>query len=58
MRPDKPMNGISYWVDLINGDDANDGLTPETAITHTEALRRADGGSGEVVVGLQGDECE
>ena len=58
MRPDKPMNGISYWVDLINGDDANDGLTPETAITHAEALRRVDCGVGGVVVGLQGDECE
>jgi hypothetical protein len=37
----------SIWVNTVNGDDANDGHSPETALaTHEEAARRAanDGG--------------
>jgi len=25
------VKGVTYWVDELNGSDANDGLTPETA---------------------------
>jgi len=46
----EPTESIMWFVDLINGKDTNDGLTPETAITHNEALRRA--GNGVLYVEL------
>ena len=50
------MRGRTIFVDLVSGDDANDGLTPEMAVTWEGWLPLVASGEGDIIIVLYSDE--